>query len=139
MHAVLLWSLFFLFLCRVLAQLIQYASPVSVLPPFSSWQGSGLSYPVLLGSQILILMVMVWGALGLSRGTVRPRRVIGGWLLVLGSVYFLSMTVRLILGLTVLADYAWFARPLPAFFHMVLASGVLVAGHYHWTRAKRGG
>jgi hypothetical protein len=67
-HAVLLWSLFALFLFRVLAQLIQYVTPVSFLPPFERWQGSGLSYPVLLGSQIAILAVMGWGAIRIGGG-----------------------------------------------------------------------
>jgi len=137
-HAVLLWSLFALFLFRVLAQLIQYVTPVGSLPPFGRWQGSGLSYPVLLGSQLVILAVMGWGAVGIGRGGVRVRRATGAWLLALGSLYFLSMGVRLILGLTLLANSAWFAKTLPAFFHMVLATFILVAGHFHWTRSEQG-
>jgi hypothetical protein len=97
-HAVLLWSLFALFLFRVLAQLIQYVTPVIFLPPFERWQGSGLSYPVLLGSQIAILAVMGWGAVRIGCVGSRVRRATGVWLLVLGSLYFLSMGVRLILG-----------------------------------------
>lgn len=138
-HAVLLWSLFALFLFRVLAQLVQYVTPVDFLPPFERWQGSGLSYPLLLGSQIVILAVMGWGAaVSIGRGMVRVRRATGAWLLVLGSLYFVSMAARLVLGFTLLTDSAWFAKTLPAFFHLVLAAFILVVGHFHWTRSERG-
>jgi hypothetical protein len=42
------------------------------------------------------------------------------------------MLLRLILGLTLLSSVSWFATPIPAFFHLVLASIVLVIGHYHY-------
>lgn len=131
MHVVLLWSFTTLFAFRVAAQLVQYASTVVFLPPFEAWQGSGLSYPVLLTSQLLILALMAWGTNTVSRRVGASRRV-GSWLVTLGSVYFGSMTARLVLGLTILAHVAWFAKPLPALFHMVLAGYVLTLGHYHW-------
>jgi len=137
-HVILLWSLFFLFLLRVLAQLVQFSSPVGFIPPFERWQGSGLSYPVLLGSQLVILVAMGWGAARFTHGGVCARRAVGTWLLVLGSLYFISMAARLVLGLTLLADSAWFSKTLPAFFHLVLASYILVAGHFHWARSKQG-
>ena len=136
MHVVLLWSFTTLFAFRVAAQLMQYASPVVFLPPFETWQGSGLGYPVLLASQLSILALMVWGTRAVSR-RVRASRRVGGWLVALGSVYFGSMTARLVLGLTILAHVAWFAKPLPALFHMVLASYVLTLGHYHRLRDDR--
>jgi hypothetical protein len=135
-HVVLLGALTTLFAFRVAAQLVQYASPIGVLPPFEAWQGSRLSYPVLLTSQLLILAAMVWGTSTVSR-RVRSARRIGLWLVTLGSVYFCSMGARLVLGLTILADVAWFAKPLPALFHMVLASYLLTLGHYHLLRGDR--
>lgn len=134
-HVALLWSLTALFAFRVAAQLLQYASPIASLPPFEAWQGSGLSYPVLLASQLVILIVMVAGANRIAR-RVRPARRIGIWLLALGTVYFVVMALRLVLGLTGLADVAWFAKLLPAFFHLVLAGYILTLGHYHWTRSR---
>jgi hypothetical protein len=50
---------------------------------------------------------------------------------VLGVLYFGSMSARLVLGLAVFSDVAWFAKPLPALFHLVLAGYVLTLGHYH--------
>jgi len=135
-HVVLLASLTTLFAFRVAAQFVQYASPIRFLPPFEAWQGSRLSYPLLLTSQLLILAVMIWGTNTVSR-RVRAARRIGVWLLTLGSAYFGSMGARLVLGLTILAHVAWFAKPLPAFFHMVLASYLLTLGHYHLLRGDR--
>jgi len=135
-HVVLLASFTTLFAFRVAAQLVQYASPIPVLPLFEAWQGSRLSYPVLLTSQLVILAVMVWGTNSVSR-RVRGARRTGVWLVTLGSAYFGSMGARLVLGLTILAHVTWFAKPLPALFHMVLASYVLTLGHYYLRRDDR--
>jgi hypothetical protein len=129
-HVVVLWSLTALFAFRVAAQLVQYASPNRLLPSFEAWQGSGLDYPVLLASQLLILVFMAWQTTGVSRQVLARRRV-GVWLIALGAVYFVTMSARLVLGLTLLAAVSWFAKPLPAFFHMVLAAYLLTLGHYH--------
>ena len=129
-HVVLLGLFTALFVLRVTAQLVQYATPTRFLPPHDAWQGSGLAYPLLLTSQLLILAAMAWGTDAVHR-RVRARKSVGRWLVVLGAVYLVSMSVRLVLGLTVLADIAWFAKPLPAVFHMVLAGYVLTLGHYH--------
>ncbi len=45
------------FLVRVAGQAIQRWFPQEFIPPFESWQGSGISYPALLAGQIVIL----WG------------------------------------------------------------------------------
>jgi hypothetical protein len=124
-----------LFAFRVAAQLVQYASPTRFLPPFDAWQGGGLDYPLLLASQLFILAAMAWGTSAVYR-RARGRRSVGRWLIVIGAVYFVSMSARLVLGLTVLSDLAWFAKPLPALFHMVLAGYVLTLGRYH---SRRGG
>ena len=120
---------------RVLAQWIQFVSPVGFIPPFEAWQGSRLSYPVLLGSQLLILGILIWGAARIGSGRALRNPRLGCWLIVVGTVYFLTMAMRLALGLTLLAAVPWFAKSLPASFHMVLASYMLVAGHYHWSRS----
>jgi len=129
-HVALLALFTTLFASRVAAQLVQYASSTRFLPPFEAWQGSGLAYPLLLASQLAILVAMVWGTSAVCRRP-RARKSAGRWLIVLGAVYFSSMALRLVLGLTVLSDLAWFAKPLPALFHLVLAAYVLTLGHYH--------
>ena len=47
-----------------------------------------------------------------------------------GAVYFALMAARLILGLTILSSSVWFATWIPAVFHLVLASEVLLVGGY---------
>lgn len=135
-NVAVLWSLTSLFAFRVAAQLVQYASPVSVLPSFDAWQGSGLSYPVLLASQLVILILMISGANKVARGAQAVRRV-GVWLLALGGMYFVVMAARLVLGLAVLGHIAWFAKPLPTLFHLVLAGYLLTLGHCHLRAGKR--
>lgn len=135
-HVVFLHLFTALFALRVAAQLVQYASPIAFLPPFEAWQGSRLDYPGLLASQLLIFVGMVWATAAVSRRATR-RPQLGLWLVGLGAVYFFSMCVRLVLGLTTLTHVAWFARPLPALFHIVLASYVLTLGHYHRLPADR--
>ena len=128
-HIVLLGLFTVLFALRVGAQLVQYAIPTRFLPPFDAWQGSGLAYPLLLTSQPVILVAMAVGTRAVRRGA-GGRKGVGHWLMALGTVYFGSMSARLVLGQTVLADVGWFAKPLPALFHLVLAAYVLTLGHY---------
>lgn len=127
----LLWLLTALFLSRVLAQLIQYLSPVTALPEFAAWQGSALPYPLLLSSQLLILLVMVYLTRRCAAGQLERRPRTGQLLGLIGGVYFSGMLLRLLLGLTLYTDHAWFAKPLPAFFHLVLAGYILTLGLYH--------
>jgi hypothetical protein len=129
-HVVLLRSFTVLFALRVTAQLVQWVRPTPFLPRFDAWQGSGLDYPVLLTSQLLILALMGWGIRAVHGGA-HGRKSVGRWLIVLGVLYFGSMSARLVLGLTVLSDFAWFSKPLPALFHLVVAGYVLTLGHYH--------
>lgn len=120
-----------LFLSRVTAQFIQHVYPVEWLPDFSRWQGSSLPYPALLFAQLLIVLVIVLLIRRVAVGTMRPNRQTGRILFFLGGVYFSVMLLRLVLGLTLLSAMPWFAKPLPAFFHLVLAAIVLLIGHFH--------
>ena len=130
-HAWGLWGLLAVFLCRVLSQWIQFTSPVPWLPAFEQWQGSTLSYPLLLSTQLMIVALVAWCAWRLSVRRFIPRRGVGLVLMGIGAVYFTVMGLRLLLGVSLLAEIPWFAKPLPAFFHLILASKVLVLGHYH--------
>jgi hypothetical protein len=56
-------------------------------------------------------------------------------MLVLGGLYFATMLVRLVLGLTVLSTSRWFSSVLPTMFHLVLASYLLLYGHFHFRRS----
>lgn len=131
-HAAWMWVLLGVFLLRVLAQFVQAVAPVRWLPPFDRWQGSSLAYPWLLFLQLLIATLFAWNARALSRNGLRQRRSLGAVLLIAGGIYFWGMAMRFGLGLTILSSHAWFGKPLPAFFHMVIASMVLLLGRHHF-------
>ena len=131
-YATGLWLLLGLFAFRILAQLAQCVSPVPWLPPFDAWQGSGLPYPALVGAQAIILVLMWRAAWRFASGRVAPHRRTGSWYLTAGAIYFATMLLRLIAGAAHLSSSRWFAAVLPALFHLVLASAVLIVGTSHW-------
>ena len=127
------------FLCRVAGQFIQVVAPVEFLPPLPRWQGSNLPYPVLFAAQVAILVLIAWVyrrmAAGLS--VMTPRLALP--VMALGAIYLGVMAVRLVLGLTAMADIKWFASPIPTTFHLVLAAAVLLIGVYARTVAPTKG
>lgn len=125
------WGLIVLFIVRVIAQPTSLIIKSKFLPSFESWHGGVLPYPVLLISQMLIIAWMVYITRQFHTGSVIPNYRIGKYVLIIGSVYFLIMLVRLTLGLTILSAHRWFGSTLPAFFHLVLASFLLLYGHFH--------
>ena len=67
----------------------------------------------------------------ISKRLLQPSRKIGVSLQVIGWIYFSVMFVRLLIGITEAVDITWFQRPIPSFFHIVLASYILLVAHYH--------
>lgn len=137
-HARGLWVCTGLFALRVVAQPAALWVNVPLLPPFDAWHGNVLPYPLLLLSQFAILAIMVRTARRVGLEQWVPRRPVGRLLVALGGIYAGTMMARLLLGLTVLREYAWFAKPLPTFFHLVLASFVLILGRLHLLHAGAG-
>ena len=130
-YTILLTVLLALFCIRVLAQLIQAWYPVTFLPPFEVWASGALPYWLLVMFQTLIIVVcsrVIWR---MHQGLTIPSSTRGMVLLILGSLYFGLMGVRLIIGLTVATDHFWFSAWLPTAFHFVLAGFVLVCGWFH--------
>lgn len=130
-YVTVLRILLLLFCLRVVGQLVQVVSPVAWLPPLSAWQGSKLPYPVLLALQLVIIFLMFRGIRRHASGSSRRRPHLGKWLLFLGAAYFLVMAARLIIGVTDFSGHPWFHRPIPALFHLVLASFVLLLSAFH--------
>ena len=125
-----------LFCVRVLAQLIQAVYPLSFLPAFSAWQSGALPYGMLLASQVLIVgfcTTVIWG---LIHGTINAASRKGSWYLYGGGIYFGIMILRLVIGLTIAPDHFWFNAHLPTLFHLVLATFVIVYGHFHYTSSE---
>ena len=136
-YAIGLWLLFLLFACRVVAQPLALVVHHDLLPPFELWHSAAVPYRVLLASQVAILAALVWTAWRFTVGERHPRRTVGAVALTVGGLYFVVMLVRLVLGLTTLSGWRWFASPIPTVFHLVLAAFVLLYGHFHYVHAVK--
>ena len=126
------------FFGRVVGHIVQITMPVAFLPPLESFKGSELPDPVLVAAQIVILILFV---VAVSRMAAGSSVIALRWTyptIVLGAIYLLAMAARLVLGLTILADDTWIAAPIPASFHLVLASALILIGAYERTRVTRG-
>lgn len=129
-YAPVLWGLLLLFVLRVAGQALVYFFGVTFLPPMEKWYSGLMPYPYLLPTQILIILLYGKVCVDFSTGSgffVQPRPRLGKGLLVFGSLYFITMIVRLIV---------WRQHYIPIFFHWVLASFFLVAGWYHFKAQK---
>ena len=129
-HFQLMLLLSVLFMLRVVAQLVQAVHEVRFLPSFEAWQGSATPYPLLLGFQAVIIAVLIIVLRVVKADAISPRPWIYQACFVLGGIYFLVMAFRLIASLTFLSEYEWFSKSIPALFHIILASLVLIFGHY---------
>jgi len=123
----IMWLLFSLFVFRVIAQIVVALVDVPFLPPFDAWYSGAL----VLVFQLAIIIIMFVVILKIAKNKLRPHRKLGRWLLILGSIYFFVMLIRLTVFWFSLSDLVWFNRPIPAFFHLVLALFVLSVGGYH--------
>ncbi|MDO8412977.1 MAG: hypothetical protein Q7S51_04210 [Gallionellaceae bacterium] len=130
-YVVALCTLSFLFLSRIIGQMIQYFYPVEWLPSLESWQGSSLPYVFLLASQLIILVVMLRVTYQHASGCVRRNPNKGRFLMAFGALYFVSMSGRLVIGLANLSSHPWFNKAIPTFFHLVLATFVLLIAGFH--------
>ena len=115
---------------RVAGQLIQVLAPVEFLPPQDAWQGSNLPYPVLFAAQmaIVVLVAFISARMAAGRRVLSPR--MAGPVIAFAAIYFSAMAIRLLLGLTAMTHVKWFASPISATFHLVLAAIVLLTGIY---------
>jgi hypothetical protein len=123
----------------VIAQPLALLIHSQLLPPFESWHGGVLPYPLLLATQVLIIAWFARTAWRFGKEGVVPRYRLGVWMLALASAYFGTMLARLVLGMTVLSESRWFSARLPTAFHLVLATWVLLYGHFHFRYGARGG
>jgi hypothetical protein len=131
-YAPWLWLLLGLFTIRVVAQPIALRVDTPLLPRFESWYSGVLPYPLLVLTQGVIMLWLTRTAWMFSTGAIVPRPRFGIVMMVLGGIYFVAMVMRLLLGATILSHERWFASPVPTVFHLVLATYVLLYGHFHW-------
>ncbi len=126
-----LWVCLAIFIIRVVGQLLVYWFSIPLLPPFDAWYSGAISYKFLFIWQLIIIAAMTVFAFRVAGKLVRPRCCLGIFLQIIGIVYFSVMLVRLLIGLFELSDYTWFNRPIPSFFHLVLATYLFLSGRYH--------
>lgn len=134
-----LWILTAVFVFRVLGQLFALQFNIPFLAPFDQWYSGAVPYPLLLGIQVLIVAIMLHLSFRIGKGVLFADRTLGLFLQVAGWVYFIVMFIRWVIGMTDLLDITWFERPIPAFFHMVLAVFILLLAHYHKSASIRKG
>lgn len=127
-----------LFLLRVAAQAQQKWAPVASLPAFDRWYSGTLAYDWLLCAQVAILALMALVLTGFRTNRVMPNRRTGRWLLAFGAVYFLSMLLRLVIGLTIAQHHPWLGKTIPALFHLDLALFLIVLGRFHIANTDSG-
>ena len=120
-----------MFTFRVISQFIASYIDIGLLPGFNDWHSAVLPYPVLLASQIIILLSGLLIIKLIFQNKIKPNPKLGSKLLVLAWVYWFVMLVRLILGLTILNEVHWFSQSLPALFHLLLANILMLVGTYH--------
>ena len=121
-------SLTCLFAIRVMAQLVEGIFPNALIPDFDRWYSGAVSYQLLFPIQLVILSVMITGIcllpqLKLKQGLLNTFKS-------LAIFYFAIMFIRLVIALVGLSTLPWFQLPLPAFFHLVLASYLICLTQY---------
>ena len=124
-----------LFVFRVLAQLIQAVHPVYFLPPFNAWHGAVMPYALFVVSLAVVILLLAIALWRVRSDAIFPSPWKYRTCFTLGGFYFVFMAFRLIAGLTFLADHPWFSKSLPAFFHVVLASFIVVLGYHIYRKA----
>ncbi|HEX8495030.1 MAG TPA: hypothetical protein VF658_19475 [Pyrinomonadaceae bacterium] len=133
-----LWLLLFLFVLRVVGQLLVALGWGGFLPPMSEWQSGLLSYPWLLLSQAVVIILYGKVCLDFTRGAgffSKARRRAAVYLLIFGALYFTSMVLRYILTMALYPQRRWTGQSIPVIFHLVLATFILLVGRDYYVRS----
>ena len=130
-----------LFLLRVVGQALVAFTSASFLPPMSHWYSGLLPYPLLLPSQLIILVIQAVVCVQFARGRgwlVVPRHPrLGALLIGLAVVYAGAMVVRYALTMSWYPERRWLGPgTIPSFFHVVLAAFIGTVGRYHAGRVR---
>lgn len=137
-YATTLGTLTGLFSLRVAGQVLVAFFDARFLPPMEQWYSGLMPYPILLPTQLAMMVVMVIIVRDIARGSgvfSVPRRRAGPLLIWLSYLYALSMVVRYAVTMTLYPERRWFGHTIPIWFHLVLAAFVYTLGRYHSDRA----
>lgn len=138
--APILWTLLFIFILRVIGQLLVVLGWQGFLPPMKEWHSGLIPYPWLVVSQVIIIVLYGKICLDFSRGKglfVMPRKGLGKGLLIIGSLYFWTMVIRYFLLMALHPEARWFGGTIPIFLHLVLSMFLLIVGYFHWKYSCR--
>lgn len=138
-YCLTLCFLLFLFCLRVLGQALVAFGHATFLPSMDEWFSGAMAYPPLLASQILIILLYGKVCLDFARGKgyfVTPKPRMGIALLYFGGTYLGVMIIRYVLRMSLYPHERWLGGSIPIFFHLVLASFLIVLGYYHWSSSK---
>ena len=119
------------FVLRVLGQVVVVLAAPDWLPPMQAWQSGLLPYPVLLASQvaIIVVQVMVITAVAAERGPLAGAGAWAGWtLVVLAVIYLAGNTYRAWRRSRHELAHWWSMQLIPIIFHYVLATFMLLWG-----------
>ena len=117
-----------LFAIRVTAQLVGSVFSNALIPDFDRWYSGAVDYQILLPIQLLILSAMIVVICVLPQLKLKQSSLIT--FKSFAFFYFAIMFVRLIIALAEVSSLSWFQLPLPAFFHLVLASYLICLNQF---------
>ena len=122
------WVLISLFCFRVFAQIATKYYDLSFLPPFESWHSGSMPYELLLVLQLIIILAMFRFSIKFGKNDILQNSKRGKVIIIIGSIYFIMMIGRLIIGLMGLSEARFFVNYLTTSFHFVLASYLILCG-----------
>lgn len=132
-YPLLLGILSFLFLLRVLGQVLVAFFGANFLPPMESWYSGLIPYSFLLPIQIFFIVVMVKVVIDLFRGYgffTRPKPRAGIFIKWFSYIYFLAMVLRYVITMWLHPELRWLTGTIPIWFHIVLAAFLYTYSHY---------
>jgi len=122
------------FFGRVLGQVLVAAFAPAFLPSMEEWYSGLLPYPLLLPTQIAILLFQLGVSRQLWTGSgllVQKRPALGSALKWFALVYFVVMVARYVISMVVFPERRWLGGTIPIFFHWVLALYLYLLSRYH--------
>jgi hypothetical protein len=140
-YPLILWSLTILFFLRVIGQFLVAFFNVTFLPPMPNWYSGLLPYPILLPTQILIILLQLKINNDFSRNKgffIKPRRKLGMFLQWFSYAYAGIMAIRYVITMYLYPERRWFGEgTIPIIFHFVLAGYLFTLAKYYINTTKR--
>jgi len=130
-YAIFLWLFTVLLIGRVVGQLIVRWFAPRWLPPMQQWQSGLVAYPFLVFCQLIVVGLMIWISLDVTREHgfwVDPHPRLAVVVMSWSYLYFGAMVVRYIVRMTRRPDQRWTGGTIPIVFHSVVAA-------FQWTFA----